>query len=134
MLPLRALPLVALAALPAGLCGEDRVAILEKQKQEFLATTVEKKDFWAHVERKGAAAKRLRELDEELGTLQQELAGLDPGTAQGEAAIAQAADVNRRAEEVLAELRRREDEVAGKNRELEKVLAGWNAGRAEPTK
>lgn len=126
---LRALPLVALAALPAGLCGEDRVAILEAQKQEILATTVEKKAFWSEVERKGAASKRLREVQEELGTLQQELAALDPATAPYEAAIAQAADVNRRAEEVLAELRKRQGELVAKSRELEGVLATFNAGR-----
>jgi hypothetical protein len=131
VLPLRALPLVALAALPADLCGEDRVAILERQKQEFLAATVEKKEFWTQVERKGAAAKRLRELDEELGTLQQELAGLDPGSAQAETAIAQAAEVNRRAEEILAELQGRKREVAARNAELEQLLARWGASRAE---
>jgi hypothetical protein len=127
---LRALPLVALAALPATLCGEDRVAILEQRKRELLAATVEKKEFWAQVERKGAAAKRLRELQEELGTAQQELAPLQPAAGPYEAAIAQAAEVNRRAEEVVAELRKREAELASKQTELEGVLAKFDAGRS----
>lgn len=131
---LRALPLVALAALPAGLCGEDRVAILEQQKRELLEATVEKRAFWAEVERKGAAAKRLRELQEELGPLQQELAALEPAAAPYDAAIAQAVDVNRRAEEVLAELRKRQRELAAQEDELEAVLARFDAGRAEAPK
>ena len=126
---LRALPLVALAAFPANLCGEDRVAILEQQKRELLEKTVEKKAFWAQVERKGAAAKELRALQEELATLEQEAAALDPATAPYEAAIAQAADVNRRADDVIAELRNRQDALAAKQSQLEEVLAKFNAGR-----
>ena len=42
--------------------------------------------------------------------------------------------MNRRAEEVLAELRKRQGELAAKQEELDAVLAKFNAGRAEPPK
>jgi seryl-tRNA synthetase len=124
---LRAVPLAALA-LAAGLCGgEDRVAVLEQQKQELLATTVEKKAFWAEVERKGAATKRVRELDDERTGLVAELGQLEARRASVEPAVAQAEEVNARAEAVKAEIEGREAELNGKIAELEGVLSGWKA-------
>jgi hypothetical protein len=126
---LRALPLAALM-LAAGLCGgEDPVAVLEGQKRELLASTVEKKEFWAQVERKGAAAKRLQELEPQRVELQQELASLEARRAAIEPSLSQAREVNRRADEVMAEIVRRETELAGRTRELEATLERFDAGR-----
>jgi hypothetical protein len=119
---LRGLPLATLA-LAAGLCGgEAPVALLETEKRELIAATVEKKDFWAEVERKGALAKRLKELQGEELELQQQLApSLEP-----------AREVNRRADEVKAEIQRREAELAARIAELERTLEAWRkASRAE---
>jgi chromosome segregation ATPase len=124
---LRALPLAALA-LAAGLCaGEDPVVVLERQKQEILATTVEKKAFWAEVERKGAAAKRLRELEDERAGLVGELGDLGARRASVDPAVAQAEEVNSRAEAVKEEIGGREAELRKKIAELESVLSGWKA-------
>ena len=127
---LRAPPLAALA-LAAGLCGgEDPVAVLEKQKQELLGTTVEKKEFWAQVERKGAAAKRRKELEASVARSSSELAELDARRAGLEPSLEPAAEVNRRAEEVKAEILRREEELGAASSELERTLGRLEAGRA----
>ena len=126
---LRALPLAALA-LAAGLCGgEDPVAVLEGKKQELLASTVEKKEFWAEVERKGASAKRLKELQAERLVLQQQLGELDARRAGLEPSLEPAREVNRRAEEVKAEILRREQELGAASSELERTLGRLEAGR-----
>jgi chromosome segregation ATPase len=122
---IRALPLAAVV-LAARLCGgEDPVAVLEARKQELLASTVEKPAFWAEVERKGAAAKRLRELEQERLALQQQLGELDARRAGLEPSLAPAREVNGRAEEVKAEILRREQELGTRISELESTLEGW---------
>jgi hypothetical protein len=126
----RALPLLALA-LAAPLCGgEDPVAVLEEQKRELLAGTVEKKEFWAQVERKGAAAKRLQQLEGERAALEQELAGVEARRAGLEPGIGRAQEVNQRAGDVEAEIARRQEELDGHIRELESTLARWRAAGA----
>jgi len=128
---LRALPLAALA-LSAGLCGgEDPVAVLEARKQEVLATTVEKKEFWAQVERKGALAKRRQQLEEEEASLGRQLAELEARRAALAPGLAPAREVNQRAEEVKGEVLRREEELAERIRELEETLARWKSAAAE---
>lgn len=128
---LRALPLAALA-LAAGLCGgEDPVAVLEGKRQELLASTVEKKEFWAEVERKGASAKRLKELQAERLVLQQQLGELDARRAGLEPSLEPAREVNRRAEEVKAEILRREQELGAASSELEGTLEGWKRAAAQ---
>ncbi len=126
---LRVVPLAALA-LAAGLCGgEDPVAMLEGQKRELLAATVEKREFWGQVERKGAATKRLRELEARRAELEPELAGAEARRAAVEPSVAQAREVNQRAEEVKAEIARREDDLAARMRDLEGTLERFDAGR-----
>lgn len=126
----RALPLVALA-LAARLCGgEDPVAVLEKQKQELLATTVEKREFWAQVERKGSYAKQERALEEEASALQVELATAEARRAGVEPALGQAREVNGRAETVKAEVEKREAELEAMIRELEATLEAWKQAGA----
>jgi hypothetical protein len=127
---LRNLPLAALL-LAARICsGEDSVALLESRKQELLATTVEKKEFWAEVERKGGAAKRLKALRDEEADLRAELAALEARRASVEPSLASAREINGRAAEVKAELARREAELAEALRALEATLAGWQSARA----
>jgi hypothetical protein len=126
---LRLVPIVGLA-LAAGLCGgEDRVALLEARRRELLASTVEKKEFWTQVERKGAAAKRLRELEGQRADLEQESVALEARHAAVEPALAQARDVNGRAQAAEAELLAREEELAGRIRAAEETLARFAAGR-----
>jgi hypothetical protein len=126
--PIRGLPLAALA-LAAGLCGgEDPVALLEAEKQKLLASTVEKPEFWDQVERKGVAAKRLRELGEERLALEQQLSALSARRTALEPSLEPAREVNRRAEEVRAEILRREEELDAAATELERTLEAW--GRA----
>jgi septal ring factor EnvC (AmiA/AmiB activator) len=129
---LRGLPLATLA-LAAGLCGgEAPVALLETEKRELIAATVEKKDFWAEVERKGALAKRLKELQGEELELQQQLAASEARRAGLEPSLEPAREVNRRADEVKAEIQRREAELAARIAELERTLEAWRkASRAE---
>jgi septal ring factor EnvC (AmiA/AmiB activator) len=123
--PFRGMPLAALA-LAASLCGgEDPVAVLEAQKQELLASTVEKKEFWAQVERKGASAKRLKELEREMLELQQELGASEARRAGLEPSLEPAREVNRRADEVKAEILRREEELGAHIAELERTLEAW---------
>jgi SMC interacting uncharacterized protein involved in chromosome segregation len=127
---IKALPLAALA-LAAGLCGgEDPVAVLEGQKQELLASTVEKKEFWAQVERKGASAKRLKELEGERLELEQELGAVEARRAGLAPSVEPAREVNRRAEEVKAEILRREEEIGAAIGELERTLDGWKQAAA----
>lgn len=127
---LRAVPLLAVT-LAAPLCGgEDPVAVLEKQKQQLLETTVEKKEFWAQVERKGAAAPRLKALREEAASIQAELAALEARRAASEPSLAAAQDVNGRAEAVKAEIGRREAELAEALRGLEATLDRWKSAGA----
>lgn len=122
---LRALPL-AMIVLAAPLCGgEDRVAVLEREKAKFFEETVEKKEFWAQVERKGAAAKEHRKLEEELAAAKGDVdvqearrAGVGPQTAE-------AAAINGRAEDVKAEIAARETALDDSIRGLEEKLAGW---------
>jgi hypothetical protein len=122
-----AVPLIAFT-LFARMCGSDeRVAALEEQKQELLAATVEKKEFWAEVERKGVAAKKRRELDDERIALEQALADAEARRTAVEPSIAPAREVNARAEAVKEEIARREAELAGKIGELETTLAAWKA-------
>lgn len=131
---LRALPLAAVM-LVAPLCGgEDPVAVLERQKEELLETTVEKKEFWAQVERKGEAAKRLKALREEQATIQAELAVLEARRAAAEPSLASAREVNGRAEAVKAEVEEREAELDAALRELEAMLGRWKqaASAQEP--
>jgi hypothetical protein len=129
---LRSVPLVALV-LAAGLCGgEDPVAVLEARKQELLAATVEKREFWAQVERKGEAAKRLKELEDERLALQQQLAAEEARRASLEPNLAPAREVNQRAEEVKAEILRRDAELGARNAELETTLEGWKRAAAAP--
>jgi hypothetical protein len=125
----RGLPLAALA-LVIRLCGgEDPVAVLEKQKQELLANTVEKREFWTQVERKGVFAKEKRALEEEAATLSGDVAVAESRRAAVEPALAQARDVNARAEAVKVEIEKRDAELAAAIRELEATLAAWK--RAE---
>lgn len=126
---LRALPLLVVAL--AAPCSEDRVAVLEGQKRELLEATVEKQAFWAEVERRGSATRRVQELRSEASGLEQELAGLGPRAAAVEASLAQARDTNQRAQEVLDELRRRAEEETLPVRELEATLARWRTGEPE---
>ena len=125
LLRLAAVPLLAFT-LFARMCGSDeRVAALETQKRELLESTVEKKEFWAQVERKGAAAKKRRELEDERIALEQALADADARRAAAEPPLAPAREINARAEAVKAELLRREEEAAAHLRELEAKLDGW---------
>jgi len=126
---LRAVPLAAVL-LAAPICGgEDPVAVLEAQKRELLETTVEKKAFWAEVERKGAAAKRLAALRDEEAAIRAEHAALAARGAGVEPSLASAQEINARAEEAQAELARREAELAEALRALEATLAGWQSAR-----
>jgi chromosome segregation ATPase len=127
---LRTLPLAALL-LAAPLCGgEDPVAVLEAEKQELLATTVEKKDFWAQVERKGAGAKRLTVLRDEQADIRAELSSLDARRAALDPSLVSAREINDRAEEVKAELARRAAELEEALRALEATLASWKSAQA----
>jgi hypothetical protein len=122
---LRALPLVAIV-LAAPLCGgEDRVAILEREKAKFLTETVEKKEFWAQVERKGAAAKEHRKLEEELAAAKGDLAVHESRRAGVAPQAADAAAINGRAAAVKAEIDAREQALDESIRALEEKLAGW---------
>jgi hypothetical protein len=129
-MPLRALPLAVLVIAASACGGEDPVATLERQKRELLEATVEKREFWAQVERKGAAARAARAVEDERVELEGRLAALEARNAGLEPALAEAREVNARAEEVEAEIRRREAELAAKIREAEATLGRWEAASA----
>lgn len=125
-----AVPLIAFT-LFARMCGSDeRVAALEQQKSNLLSSTVEKKEFWTQVERKGVAAKKRRELEDQRIALEQELADAEARRAANEPSLAPARDVNARAEAVKTELLKREADIAARVRELEATLGGWKAAGA----
>jgi hypothetical protein len=127
---LRAIPLAAIV-LAAPLCGgEDRVALLEDQKAELLATTVEKKEFWAQIERKGAVAKEMRKLEDELAALSAEVAVQEARRDAVAPPMAEALAVNGRAEAVKAEIDAREAALADAIDALEEKLAAWKRARA----
>lgn len=124
--------ILALAALPLAvrLCGgEDPVSVLERQKQELLASTVEKREFWIQVERKGVYAKEKRALEEEIAALSGEVDVAGARRAQAEPAVASARAVNTRADAIQAEIEARQAELDAAIRALEETLAGWK--RAE---
>jgi septal ring factor EnvC (AmiA/AmiB activator) len=129
---LRAVPLLAIA-LSAPLCGgEDPVVVLEREKQKLLENTVEKREFWVQVERKGVFAKEKRRLQDELSTLEVEIQTVEARRAGTEPGLANAREVNARAEEVRAEVEKREAELAAVVAELEGTLARWkDAGPPE---
>jgi len=125
-----AVPLIAFT-LFARMCGSDeRVAALEQQKSELLASTVEKKEFWAQVERKGVAAKKKRELEDQRIALEQELADAEARRTANEPSLAPAREINARAEGVKAELLQKEADLGARVRELEATLGGWKAAGA----
>ena len=127
---LRALP-IAVLVLAAPLCGgEDRVLLLEKQKADFLATTVPKKEFWAVVERKGAVARELRALEEEIAARKGDLSVLAARRGAVAAPMAEALAVNGRAAAVKSEVDVREAELAAAICALEEKLAAWRKASA----
>jgi hypothetical protein len=129
---LRALPLAALV-LAAPICGgEDPVAVLEREKQKLLESTVEKREFWIQVERKGVFAKEKRRLADELSALSVEIGMVEARRAGAEPGLANAREVNGRADDVRAEVAKREAELGAASAELEATLAKWkDAGPPE---
>ena len=124
---LRALPLAAIV-LAAPLCGgEDPVAVLEAKKKAVLESTVEKKEFWVQVERKGVYHKEKRRIQDEQSALQAEIGVAEARRAGAEPGLANAREVNGRAEAVKAEVVKREAELAAAIAKLEETLAGWKA-------
>jgi hypothetical protein len=124
--------LLALATIPLAirLCGgEDPVAVLEQEKAELLASTVEKREFWVQVERKGVYAKEKRALEEEIAALSGDVDVAGARRATVEPALASAREVNARADEVAAEIAARQAELDAAIRALEATLAEWK--RAE---
>jgi hypothetical protein len=128
---LRALPLAAIV-LAAPLCGgEDPVAVLEAKKREVLERTVEKKEFWVQVERKGVYHKEKRRIQDERSALQAEIGVAEARRAAAEPGLVNAREVNGRAETVHAEIAKREAELAAAIAELEGTLERWKAAGPE---
>jgi hypothetical protein len=124
---LRALPLAAIV-LAAPLCGgEDPVAVLEGKKRELLERTVEKREFWVQVERKGIYHKEKRRIQDEQSALQAEVGVAESRRAAVEPELANAREVNGRAEAVKAEVMQREAELTAAIAALEDTLARWKA-------
>jgi chromosome segregation ATPase len=121
--------LVALVALATGCSHPEEVAALEARKQELLATTVPKAEFWAEVERKGHAIEPEKALQREIESARARLAAADSGIASLRAGLSEARDVNGQAEEVRAKVEAEAQRVEGLTAAQEAALAGFAARR-----
>ncbi len=109
--------------LTAARCHEDEIRALEAEKARLTESLVPKAEFWAAVQRKGAALKEERALDPQAKELQAridaaqgELAQLEKAVADARQRDAAAADAERaareRADAAAAALRERESRIA----------------------
>jgi len=117
--------LLVLPVLGFGPCsGEEEVRAAEAQRAAVLARTRPKSEFWAQVERKGAAAKAEKAAAEEIAkekaerealTTEVTAAGARLADGKTQRAVAEAAqsDATERLEKARAERARREETLAG---------------------
>ncbi len=108
-----------------GDCYADRRAALAEHRTQLEATTQPKAQFWTEVQRKGEAFEQLKRIQAEHAAQGARFAQLEQRSAQVDAALARASDVNARAADALAGGNAQRDELDARVRALEAKLERW---------
>ena len=108
-------------------CEQDELQKLEAERQRLLDTTVPKQEFWDQVGRKGESAKQLRQLEKEIAEARAQQTGMDASAAPTREALANARDVNARAEEIRRDALAQRDALKVELSAAQAKLARWGA-------